>query len=122
MRIKEAAQQVGVSARMLRHYEAEALLAPRRDSNGYRHYGPQDVATAQWVRDLIAAGFSARELREVLLAFDQRPPRPGPRCAEMMRQKLEQIDRLAEALTTRSAALATRLAALEQDERKSDAG
>lgn len=86
---------------------------PRRDANGYRRFAPADLAMAAWTRDLIAAGFSLRELRKLSSALDQRPPKPGSGCSAMMREKIEQIGRLIDSLGARRNALSERLAALE---------
>lgn len=113
LRIKEAADLLGISARMLRHYEAEKLVTPRRDENSYRHYTGADLAMAEWVRDLTASGFSMRELRKFSAALSERPPKPGPTCSEKMQEKIEQIDRLISSLNSRRNALSERLVALE---------
>ena len=65
MRINEAARAAGVSARSLRHYEAQGLLAPRRDDLGYRVYGSADIEVAKGVQALIAAGFSTNEIAQI---------------------------------------------------------
>lgn len=114
MHIKEAAEHLGISTRRLRHYESEKLIAPKRDASGYRRFTPADLATAGWVRDLVAAGFSTRELRKLVAALDQRPPKPAPNCAAVMRGKLDQIDRLIETLSARRQALSERIAAQER--------
>jgi len=117
MRIEDAAKHLGVSTRRLRHYESQGLIAPKRGSNGYRQFSPADLKTAAWVRDLIASGFSTRELRNLVTAFDQRPPQPGPNCAAAMQDKMAQIDRLVASLLARKKALSDRLAALERQTR-----
>ena len=58
MRIGELCRRTGVSARMLRYYEAQGLLAPSRRPSGYRDYAEPDVSRVQHVRDLLAAGLS----------------------------------------------------------------
>ena len=49
MRIQNAARHLGVSARALRHYEAEGLIVPRRTSNGYRSYSAPELERAAWI-------------------------------------------------------------------------
>lgn len=49
MLIGELSERTGVSARMLRYYEQEGLVVPRRAANGYRVY---DEADAEVVADL----------------------------------------------------------------------
>ncbi len=109
MRIQEAARHLGVSARALRHYEAAGLIVPRRTPNGYRSYAASELERAAWVRDLIASGFSTRELRNLLSALDD--GRRGARvsCSTVMQDKLDQIDRAMAALRMRRRALSRRL-------------
>ncbi|MBR1204508.1 MerR family transcriptional regulator [Bradyrhizobium sp. AUGA SZCCT0124] len=110
MRIQEAAHHLGVSARALRHYESAGLIVPRRNSNGYRSYSVLEIERAAWVKDLIAAGFSTRELRNLLTALED--GRRGARvsCSAVMQEKLDQIDRAIAALRKRRRALSRRLA------------
>ncbi|GGC89106.1 hypothetical protein GCM10010994_53690 [Chelatococcus reniformis] len=107
MHIQDAARHLGVSARTLRHYETAGLIRPTRLANGYRNLSEVDLRMAAWVRDLIAAGFSTRELRTLLDALDAGAD--GKVCLAALRGKLAQIDRLAEALRRRRQAVAARL-------------
>ena len=113
MQTKEAATRLGISARMLRHYETEGLIVPHRAANGYRSYTPVDLLQAEWVRDLIACGFSTRELYGLVSALEDSSQQPGLNCSLIMRDKLKQIDRLVEALNSRREALSIRLGAWE---------
>ncbi len=63
MRAKEAADSLGITQRMLRHYEKEGLLDVGRTLNGYRSYGAGDLRRAGRIRDFIEVGFSTREIR-----------------------------------------------------------
>ncbi|MGY3444758.1 MerR family transcriptional regulator [Bradyrhizobium sp. USDA 4473] len=108
MRIQEAARHLGVSARALRHYEAAGLIVPRRTSNGYRSYSASEIERAGWVRDLIASGFSTRELRNLLAALDG-GGRARVSCSAVMQDKLDQIDRAIATLRRRRRALSRRL-------------
>ena len=51
MNIGEAARLSGVSAKMVRHYEALGLLpsVPRTDS-GYRQYGDGEIHTLRFIK------------------------------------------------------------------------
>ncbi|HTJ57302.1 MAG TPA: Cu(I)-responsive transcriptional regulator [Devosiaceae bacterium] len=73
MQIGEAAQQTGISAKMIRHYEQIGLIpAPdRRDSN-YRDYGHHDVHRLGFVRRARDLGFSIDEIRDLLRLWDDR--------------------------------------------------
>jgi MerR family transcriptional regulator, heat shock protein HspR len=51
--ISEAAQKLGITARMLREYEKKGLLSVYRDTNGYRFFSKDDIHWIQCIRDLI---------------------------------------------------------------------
>lgn len=67
MQIGQAAGATGVSAKMIRHYEAIGLVpqAGRRDSN-YRDYGHEDLHRLGFIRRARDLGFSIEEIRELL--------------------------------------------------------
>jgi len=71
MQIGEAAAASGVSAKMIRHYEAIGLIPPadRRDSN-YRDYGHHDVHRLAFIRRSRDLGFSMDEIRDLLRLWD----------------------------------------------------
>ena len=62
-----AAQRAGVSARMLRHYEALGLLPPvARTDSGYRQYAEADVHALRFIRRARDLGFSMQEITTLL--------------------------------------------------------
>lgn len=67
MNIGEAAKRSGVSAKMIRHYEAMGLIPPaaRRDS-GYRDYDTRDVHMLRFIGRARDLGFSIPEISELL--------------------------------------------------------
>ena len=68
LRIQEAADLVGLTARSIRYYEEVGLLEPAARSGGdYRLYDPDDVARLQFIKGLRDdAGFSLAEIRQLL--------------------------------------------------------
>jgi MerR family transcriptional regulator, copper efflux regulator len=54
MRVGEAAERVGTSARMLRYAEQLGLVAPARTAGGYREYGERDLRAAALALELQA--------------------------------------------------------------------
>jgi DNA-binding transcriptional MerR regulator len=62
----EAALRLGVSAKTLRIYERQGLLAPVRNAAGWRLYGARDVARAAEIISLRALGLSIAQVRHVL--------------------------------------------------------
>ena len=73
MQIGQAAEATGVSAKMIRHYEAIGLVPPagRRDSN-YRDYGPDDLHRLGFIRRARNLGFSIEEIRDLLRLWGDR--------------------------------------------------
>lgn len=70
MRIGAVARQTGLSARMIRYYEAQdPMPRPGRNSNSHRHYCDEDVARLRLFRALLAANLT----REEAYAATQRP-------------------------------------------------
>lgn len=66
MRIGELAQRTGVSIRALRYYQEQGLLAPRRDSNGYRCFAESDVSRVANIQLLYSAGMRSSCVVEAL--------------------------------------------------------
>lgn len=71
--IGDAAAQSGVSAKMIRHYEALGLLSGvARSDNGYRRYGVRDIRTLQFVKRARDLGFSIPEIAELVSLWQNR--------------------------------------------------
>lgn len=85
MNIGAAAAASGVTPKMIRHYEAIALLrpAPRRD-NAYRDYGPRDVHELRFIGRARRLGFSIAAIGDLLALWRDRgrPSREVKRIAD----------------------------------------
>jgi DNA-binding transcriptional MerR regulator len=66
MRIGALAERTGVSTRLLRYYEEQGLITPRRADNGYREYPEELVDRVTQIRGLLEAGMPTRIIRQVL--------------------------------------------------------
>lgn len=66
MKINEVEALVGITKKNIRFYEAEGLLAPRRNSeNGYRDYGGEEVAALRRIKLLRKLGVPLEEIRKM---------------------------------------------------------
>ena len=85
MNIGAAAAATGVTAKMIRHYEAIGLLRPaERRANDYRDYGERDIHELRFIRRARRLGFSIAEIGELLALWRDRgrPSREVRRIAE----------------------------------------
>lgn len=112
MQAKEAADRLGITQRMLRHYEQEGLLEVSRTLNGYRSYSAADLRRAGRIRDFIATGFSTREIRAMSACLSDEGAGPCEGGIEKLTEKLEHIDRLRAELDEKRSAVVDRLATL----------
>lgn len=73
MRILQAAERSGISAKMIRHYEAIGLLpAAERRQNGYRDYSENEVHRLQFIRRARDLGFPIDRIRTLLKLWSDR--------------------------------------------------
>ena len=67
MKINEVEALVGITKKNIRFYEAEGLLAPRRNSeNGYRDYGEVEVDALRRIKLLRKLGVPLEDIRQML--------------------------------------------------------
>ncbi|GII66928.1 transcriptional regulator [Sphaerisporangium krabiense] len=97
MLIGEVARRSGVSARMLRHYDALGLVRPTgRTEGGYREYSGEDIQRIFHIESLRSLGLS---LREVGRALDESGFTPSELVADLIRRTRERIAAETELLT-----------------------
>ena len=96
--IREVCEEVGVTLRALRFYEAKGLIAPKREHMN-RFYQTKDVKRLRKIVKLKSLGLSLREIRELL-----RSPGDGPYgltanlCKELIERLSAQRDAVEAAL------------------------
>src|SRR5688500_1362529 len=71
MRIGELSKRTGVPSRMLRYYEEQELITPRRLDNGYREYDDYLIDRVGKIRGLIDAGIPTRIVTNILPCLGQ---------------------------------------------------
>ena len=104
MKINEVEALVGITKKNIRFYEAEGLLAPRRNSDtGYRDHGEAEVETLRRIKLLRKLGVPLEEIRR--MQSGGHTVGDGMRrhlvTLERERENLEQSIRLCSALTDR---------------------
>lgn len=106
MKIGQAAERSGVSAKMIRYYESIGLLAaaPRRD-NSYRDFDERDVHDLRFIRRARSLGFSVEEITR-LLALWRDKSRPSREVKEIASAHVD-------ALTQRIAELQSMVSTLQ---------
>lgn len=97
MLIGDVARRSGVSARMLRHYDALGLVRPTgRSDAGYREYSSRDIQRIFHIESLRSLGLSLREVRR---ALEDPAFTPAELVADLIRQTRERIAAETELLT-----------------------
>lgn len=103
--IGEAAKATGVSAKMIRHYEAVGLLpSPRRTDAGYRQYTPTEVHTLRFIRHARDLGFSIHAIGE-LVGLWQNRRRPSREVKALALTHIQQLEQKAQELLAMKASL-----------------
>ena len=115
--IGEAAQQSGVSAKMVRHYEALGLLGTvARTDSGYRLYSPADVHTLRFIKRCRDLGFSMAEIAE-LVGLWQNLRRASSRVKRIEQKHVDELAQRIEAMQSMQRTLATLVGCCHGDDR-----
>ncbi len=78
MNIGQAAEQSGVSAKMIRYYEQIGLIsAPHRTGSNYRVYGNDEVHVLRFIKRARTLGFSVEETGALLALWQDKSRASG---------------------------------------------
>lgn len=117
MNIGEAARQSGVTAKMIRHYEAMGLVAPgQRSEAGYRLYGEKDVHELRFIKRARSMGFSLEQIR-TLLSLWQDKSRASADVKRMASTHVQELEARIHELTEMRDTLVSLAAACHGDDR-----
>lgn len=93
MNIGQAATASGVSAKMIRHYEASGLVrAPRRTASNYRAYSDNDVHVLRFIKRARTLGFGMADIK-TLLGLWQDKSRSSSAVKRVARAHVEELER-----------------------------
>jgi MerR family transcriptional regulator, copper efflux regulator len=97
MNIGQAARASGISAKMIRYYEAIGLIPKAsRSYSGYRNYGEQDIQILVFIRRARTAGFSVARIKKLLSLWSDRK-RPAREVKSLAMEHLGELEaRIAE--------------------------
>ena len=92
MNISEAARQSGLTAKQIRDYEKQGLLAPAaRSEAGYRRYGAGDLARLHFIRHARDVGFSLKQIA-TLLRLQEDPARHAGEVKRLTAQHIAALN------------------------------
>ncbi|WP_419703529.1 MerR family transcriptional regulator [Promicromonospora sp. NFX87] len=118
MRIGELAERTGVPRRLLRYYEEQGLIRPRRRDNGYREYGDHLVDRVMKVRGLLDSGIPTRIIADMLPCLDQPQDivvaNPDPELREILVRERERMAERIALLEHNRAALTRYIEAMDR--------
>ncbi|MGW6793162.1 MerR family transcriptional regulator [Streptomyces chartreusis] len=118
MRIGELSRKTGIHERLLRYYEEQNLLQPKRRPSGYREYSEADVDTVRRIRSLLAAGLNTATIATILPCLRDEGERLVPTCSDLLADLTKERERITKAiidLQTSRAALDNVIAAAPAD-------
>ena len=117
MNIGEAAAATGVSAKMIRHYEAIGLIpAPARTLSGYRNYTERDVHSLRFIRHARKLGFSVPQIAE-LLGLWRNQRRSSAKVKTLAQAHVAELEQKIREMTAMKATLAHLVHCCHGDER-----
>lgn len=115
--IGEAARSVGISPRMVRHYESLGLIAGvARTDSGYRQYTEADLHTLHFIRRSRDLGFSMEEIAELLALWHDRS-RASSQVKRIAQQHIDDLSQRIAAMQAMQRSLTTLVGCCHGDER-----
>lgn len=116
MKIGELSAATGASARSIRYYEEQKLLASIRSDNGYREYSPLAVEQVRTIQLYLALGLSTEQIASFLHCVLKNKE---AFCAEVLpiyECKLKEIDDQILQLTQLRSNLVDRIRSIRDDD------
>lgn len=120
MFIGELAKKTGLTVHTIRFYEEEGLLDARhvrRGENNYRYYSTEAIERLLLIKQAQTTGFTIAELKELAEAYDAGSLTIHQQVVSL-RRKVHTIDSKIAELERLRMSLTSKLAKMEQEERK----
>lgn len=106
-RIGEVSSLFGIGQDSLRYYERLGIVVPKRQANGYRAYGLDDMFTLSLIKDLRMLGFSMQQIKTYL------DDRTLESTGQLLSEESVLIDRQIKRLQERKAAIERHLRTID---------
>lgn len=107
MNIGQASKASGVTAKMIRHYEAIGLMPKiTRADSGYRIYAENDLHSLRFIRRARILGFSMKEIKK-LLGLWRNKVRPSSEVKKLATRHIRELDEKISELQAMANALRT---------------
>ncbi|MGY4919475.1 MerR family transcriptional regulator [Streptomyces sp. 900116325] len=123
MRIGDLSRETAVSRRLLRYYEEQGLLQPKRRTNGYREYDESDIVAVRHIRVLLAAGLPTTVIAQILHCIrddgEGMAPSGCPGLIDHLRRENARITKAITQLRATQQALGALLTSAEQQSQSS---
>ena len=114
LKIGELAARCGVSPDTIRFYEREKLLPrPRRTASRYRVYTEEDEDRVSFIRQAQVIGLTLENIRELVHERQLHTPGECQHVAQLLRERIEVLDRKIAELRSFRRRLADNLARCE---------
>jgi DNA-binding transcriptional MerR regulator len=111
MKIGELSATTGVSVRLLRYYEEQALLTSARTPGGHRVYDADAPRIVGRIRQFLDAGLSTRVIGEILSCVCGSDAEIEPCLSPLLLEQLRGVDREMDRLALTRDSLARLVAA-----------
>lgn len=99
MNIGEVAEKSGMSAKMIRKYEASGITAQaKRNSSGYRIYSSKDIHTFRFIKKSRSLGFSMIDIKELVSLWINKR-RSSSKVKKITEKHIERLEKKNEEIT-----------------------